>query len=597
MEIRDNEGVTHSVKAIGVDTIMTLPSDPELDVLKDKLLDYPANLPSHPQGQVDLLLGLLSSSLHGHCTRQWGDLRLLHSKIGSGWSLRGSHECLQPVDMSRPASISAEVHHLQVAWSQLPQHCQVLQVASVFRPSLEFPELDELGTAPPPVCQQCAGCKDCTFRRKRLTLEEQQVVSRIESDMKVDLTSRKIYGKYPWKDCAQRMRSNESQVRKIQSAMERHMIRAGTHTSYIEEMEKFVTEGKVRRLSQGEMDAWHGPVHFIVTFAVIKPDSLSTRVRVVSNSALRNALSKLSLNDCMHPGPNALAELLDCLIFWRSVECALMLDLKKAYQAIYTGDKELHLRRLLYRRDPREDWEIYGFTRATFGDVLAGLLLEVAKRRVADLGSSIDPQASQQLKDNSYVDDSILGGTPADIERMRGRRTEQGYTGTVARILNQGGMSVKFMAVSGSSDPEEDRQLGGKSLGVCYRLRRDKIYFVLPPCYYSGKSTSSDVPRELVVLSRSEVKKLAAGDFKFTRRQALSMVMSMYDPLGLVSPALVRGKMLLRRLYEPEVAKTWDSDLPQSEKSRWADWFNGLLDPIEATFPRSTRPRNATGEP
>ena len=32
---------------------------------------------------------------------------------------------------------------------------------------------------------------------------------------------------------------------------------------------------------------------------------------------------------------------------------------------------------------------------------------------------------------------------------------------------------------------------------------------------------------------------------KFTRRQALSMVMALYDPLGLVGPALVTGKLLL----------------------------------------------------
>ena len=30
------------------------------------------------------------------------------------------------------------------------------------------------------------------------------------------------------------------------------------------------------------------------------------------------------------------------------------------------------------------------------------------------------------------------------------------------------------------------------------------------------------------------------------------MVMGLYDPLGLASPALVHGKLLLRQLYGPE---------------------------------------------
>ena len=42
--------------------------------------------------------------------------------------------------------------------------------------------------------------------------------------------------------------------------------------------------------------------------------------------------------------------------------------------------------------------------------------------------------------------------------------------------------------------------------------------------------------------------------------------MGTYDPLGLVSPALLHGKLLLRRLYAPHIKTGWDCDLPQDEK-------------------------------
>ena len=79
--------------------------------------------------------------------------------------------------------------------------------------------------------------------------------------------------------------------------MERHMVSLGTHAGFVEEMNKVI------RLSQEEMDLWHGPVNYITTFAVLKPESVSTKTRVVSNLAMRNARSKLSLNDCMAVGP------------------------------------------------------------------------------------------------------------------------------------------------------------------------------------------------------------------------------------------------------------------------------------------------------
>ena len=260
------------------------------------------------------------------------------------------------------------------------------------------------------------------------------------------------------------------------------MLEAGTHEGYVAEMKKSIQEEKVRRLSLQEMDDWHGPCHYITTFAVVKPDSMSTKTRVVANSAMTNARSRLSLNDCMWAGPNALCDLLDCLLFWRSVEVALMTDLKKAYQAVHTGPMELHLRRFLFRESREQQWEDFAFApELRFGDLAAGLILEVAKRRVAELGQHIDPMAARQLQDYSYVDDSLMGGSQQDADRMRGRRINGEYTGTVPQILAQGAMKVKFMAISGSSDEWEAEQLAGKTLGVLYRLAQDDIYLRRPP--------------------------------------------------------------------------------------------------------------------
>ena len=345
------------------------------------------------------------------------------------------------------------------------------------------------------------------------------------------------------------------------------------------------------------MDDWHGPRHYITTFAVVKPESVSTKTRVVANSAMRNARSCLSLNDCMWAGPNALCDLLDCLLFWRAVEVVLMTDLKKAYQAIHTGDMELHLRRFLFCASTKESWEDYAFTRARFGDLAAGLILEVAKRRVAELGQKIDPMAARQLQLYSYVDDSLMGGSREDAERMRGQRVDGEYSGTVPQILAHGAMKVKFMAISGTDDPWEVEQLAGKTLGVQYRLATDEIFFQIRPGFYVNKARSSDQVRDWKLLDEDQVERMARGKQPFSRRQALSMVMGIYDPLGLVSPALLHGKILLHRLYGPGACGGWDADLPLEEKKLWSSWFRVLLNPLEAIFPRSTKPSLAVGAP
>ena len=150
-----------------------------------------------------------------------------------------------------------------------------------------------------------------------------------------------------------------------------------------------------------------------------------------------NVPSGLSLNDCMDKGPNQMNSLVDCLIHWQTVEKAVMADLKKVYQAIHTGEKELHLRRIVYRKTPGEEWEDYGYTRATFGDLAAGLLLEAAKRRAADEGEQLDPLAAKRLRDNVYVDEICGGGSPEEVEKIVGEEAEGGDTGTLGKILEK----------------------------------------------------------------------------------------------------------------------------------------------------------------
>ena len=128
------------------------------------------------------------------------------------------------------------------------------------------------------------------------------------------------------------------------------------------------------------MKEWDGPVHYLTHFPVIKPSSVTTKVRIVANSKMKNRHTGLSLNDVVEPGPNSLTPLLDVLIQFRGLEVGLLFDLCKAYQQLVTGDMERHLRLFVYRSSPEEPWEVYCYDRVTFGDVIAALCLELAKR-------------------------------------------------------------------------------------------------------------------------------------------------------------------------------------------------------------------------
>ena len=137
----------------------------------------------------------------------------------------------------------------------------------------------------------------------------------------------------------------------------------------------------------------------------------------------------------MQEGPSALASLLEVLISFRMYEVALTYDMTKAYQSISTGVVEKNVRRIVWRWcDVSAPWETYAYNVVTFGDHIAGLVLELVKGLAADIGEGIDPEASQQIRSKTYVDDGLGGGTRERVDRFRGKLVDGQYDGTIAQI-------------------------------------------------------------------------------------------------------------------------------------------------------------------
>ncbi len=74
------------------------------------------------------------------------------------------------------------------------------------------------------------------------------------------------------------------------------------------------------------------------------------------------------------------------------------------------------------------------------------------------------------------------------------------------------------------------------------------------------------------------------ADRPFTRRGVLSLVNSVFDPLGLAAPVLLEGRLLLQELVVISMNTTatapqgWDNPLPEGPANRWRTWRDALPD-------------------
>ncbi|XP_043862571.1 uncharacterized protein LOC122756549 [Drosophila santomea] len=69
-----------------------------------------------------------------------------------------------------------------------------------------------------------------------------------------------------------------------------------------------------------------------------------------------------------------------------------------------------------------------------------------------------------------------------------------------------------------------------------------------------------------------------------TNREALQVLMSIFDPLGLLSCYTIGLKMLLQKVWRAGI--DWDEELPDALLTSWQQWKTVLLQATELEFPR-----------
>ena len=69
-----------------------------------------------------------------------------------------------------------------------------------------------------------------------------------------------------------------------------------------------------------------------------------------------------------------------------------------------------------------------------------------------------------------------------------------------------------------------------------------------------------------------------------TKRNILSMVISIIDPMELISPIIVKEKLLIQEIWRRSLG--WDKELPRDLSDQWNLWKNSVLMLSSLAVPR-----------
>ena len=95
--------------------------------------------------------------------------------------------------------------------------------------------------------------------------------------------------------------------------------------------------------------------------------------------------------------------------------------------------------------------------------------------------------------------------------------------------------------------------------------------------------TSWNTLEDCVCFSVADVYETAIG-IEPTKRNVISTIGKFYDPLGLLSPVIIRFKVLFQKLCERRLQ--WDEVLPELLKREWELLVRDLCDGGTVTIPR-----------
>jgi len=311
---------------------------------------------------------------------------------------------------------------------------------------------------------------------------------------------------------------------------------------------------------------WYIPHHAV--FNPHKPD----KVRVVFNCPA--SYRGTSLNQQLLQGPDLANHLQGVLLRWRKEPIAVTADIEAMFYQVRVRPEDCDMLRFLWwpKGQLTGKLEEYRMLVHVFGAVCSPSIANYALRRIALECKETKPEVANVILNAFYVDD-MLKAFSSETEAVQVSKA------TKETLQERGFNLTKWLSNSREvidSIPMEHRSKDVKDLD----MEKD----TLPTERVLG--VRWDVQNDKIKFSHTQVKKLP------TRRNILSIMSSLFDPLGMVAPYTLQARMILQELCRMKVG--WDDDIPQQQQKEWESWTSDLekLDRLEVD--RCLKPETIT---
>ncbi|XP_055610425.1 uncharacterized protein LOC129757284 isoform X1 [Uranotaenia lowii] len=320
------------------------------------------------------------------------------------------------------------------------------------------------------------------------------------------------------------------------------------HEQYREFMLNYLDLGHMEKINEEQIA--ENQAHFYFPHhPVLRPDSATTKLRTVFNGSAQTS-SGLSLNDVLLTGPTIQQDIFSILLRFRCYRYGITGDIQKMFRQILVHEEDRRFQLILWRFSLEEPISTYQLNTVTYGTCSAPFTAARCLKQLAIEFQSEFPEACKIIEKDFYMDDVLFGH---EDEQKLILLKEQ-----LTRILKSAGFELHNWKCNDPKTVIEEQNTSTKILGLQWNTFKDLL------------SITNEIDIE-------------AGT---TKRNILAEVQKIFDPLGVISPVVVQGKILMQNIWSHKLQ--WDEKLPNDIISEWTWFCKQICDLKYIQFPRYT---------
>ncbi|XP_065083433.1 uncharacterized protein LOC135705588 [Ochlerotatus camptorhynchus] len=340
--------------------------------------------------------------------------------------------------------------------------------------------------------------------------------------------------------------------------------------AFNEKLREYEQKGYIRKLSPDELDVSYPRSWYLPIFPVRNPNKPG-KLRIVWDAAA--AVNGISLNSVLLKGPDWLASIVIVLYKFREFRIAVAGDIVEMFHQVLMNAVDQQSLKFFWRScDQSRNPDVYVMVVMIFGATCSPSCAQFIKNLNAQRFQDQLPRAVEAVVHEHYVDDMLTSvETEAEAEKLA-KEVEYIHGQAGFQIHNWLSNSKSVLEALGVEVGKEKslnttaEHASDKVLGMWWCTSTDKLTFKVSPRHDSELLSGRVIP---------------------TKRQVLSTLMTIYDPLGLIANFLMFLKILLQEIWRSGVA--WDEPIATKEWNKWQLWLKVLPRIESVRIPRCYR--------